>query len=353
MAPSPAAANKQSAELLPARVKRAGYDTAIVGKWHLGLAEPNLPNLRGFDRFHGFLGDMMDDYYNHRRHGFNYMRSDAQEIDPTGHATDLFTDWSVEYLRERRRAERPFFLYLAYNAPHVPIQPPPEWLDRVRRRNPGMSEKRAKLAALIEHLDAGIGRVVEELKTNGQYENTLIVFTSDNGGQLSAGANCGALRGGKQDMYEGGIRVPMCAVWPGRIRPGSTSNRVALTMDLCPTLCEAAGAAAPDGIDGFSILGDLTGGRARSAADRDLVWVRREGGPPYEGRDYYAIRRGDWKLVQNTPFQPYELYNLAADPGETRDLARSEPKTCRDLVAALSEHVQKAGRTPWQPPARS
>jgi arylsulfatase A-like enzyme len=341
----------ESAQLLPGRLKPAGYESAIIGKWHLGLELPNVPNLRGFQYFHGFLGDMMDDYYTHRRHGINYIRLDDVEIDPKGHATDLFTGWAVEYLNKRPQTRRPFFLYLAYNAPHVPVQPPAEWLERVRQRHPRMDEKRARLAALIEHLDSGIGRVLDALKASGQSENTLIIFTSDNGGQLSAGANCGSLRGGKQDMYEGGIRVPMCAAWPGKIQAGARSDRVAMAMDLYATICEAAGVAAPDDIDGTSILEDFTGARSGPAPDRDLVWVRREGGHPYEGRDYYAIRRGDWKLLQNTPFERYQLFNLAKDPAETKDVADSEPAVFRELIAALSQHIQKAGQTPWQSPA--
>ena len=109
------------APILPATLRTANYHSALVGKWHLGLTAPNLPNQRGFDHFHGFLGDMMDDYNTHRRHGFNYMRLDGQEIDPRGHATELFTDRSIDYLRSRKGQTQPFFLYLAYNAPHVPV----------------------------------------------------------------------------------------------------------------------------------------------------------------------------------------------------------------------------------------
>ena len=213
---------RHDAVLLPALLKSAGYHTAIVGKWHLGLAAPNVPNDRGFDFFHGWLGDMMDDYYTHRRHNINYMRRDRQQIDPQGHATDLFTDWSVEYINRHAATHRdePFFLYLAYNAPHTPIQPPSEWVERVRQRQPGNDLKRAKLVALIEHMDEGIGRVLKTLKETGLADNTLVVFTSDNGGQLNVGANNGPLRDGKQSMYEGGLKVPMAAVWPGRIEPG-------------------------------------------------------------------------------------------------------------------------------------
>lgn len=336
------------AALLPRTLKSAGYHTAAVGKWHLGLESPNTPNERGFDLFHGFLGDMMDDYYNHRRHGINYMRRDGETIDPQGHATDLFSGWACEYLDRRRRDGRTFFLYLAYNAPHTPIQPPEDRLAMVRAREPGISEARARLVALIEHMDAGIGKVISALKANGQYENTLIVFTSDNGGQLNAAGNCGALRGGKGDLYEGGIRVPMCAVWPGRIPAGSRAQLPGLAMDIYPTLCEAAGARAPAGLDGVSLLPAVLG--KPQTVERDMVWVRREGGMVHQGREYYALRRGDWKLMQNTPFEPYRLYHLRQDPLETTDLAAREKQVYRDLSAALMRHVQAAGRVPWQPP---
>ena len=118
----------EDAVMLPEVLKKAGYETACIGKWHLGMAAPDKPNDRGFDHFHGFLGDMMEDYWHHRRHGINYMRLEEKEIDPKGHATDLFTQWSVEYLKGRKEKDKPFFLYLAYNAPHTPINPPKERL---------------------------------------------------------------------------------------------------------------------------------------------------------------------------------------------------------------------------------
>lgn len=332
--------------LLPAVLKKAGYHAAICGKWHLGLESPDTPTERGFDHFHGFLGDMMDDYFHHRRHNRNYLRNGLQEIDAEGHATDLFTRWAVDYLDSRQGKPEPFFLYLAYNAPHTPIQPTPESLERVRRRDPSLPAKRAGLAALIEHMDESIGMVLERLKTNGQAGNTLIFFSSDNGGELQSGATCGPWRGGKQDLFEGGIRVPAGAVWPGRIAPASRSAARAMTMDVFATVCEAAGVAAPPAIDGVPLLSLL-----RSHAvlpERDLIWVRREGGPRYRGRDYYAIRRGDWKLLQDGPFAPYQLFNLKDDPGERDDKAHSHPGMVQALSAALAQHIQRAGRTPWQ-----
>jgi arylsulfatase A-like enzyme len=333
------------AVLLPQMLKRAGYHTGIIGKWHLGLNAPNLPNERGFDHFHGFLGDMMDDYYHHRRHNINYMRLNDTEIDPEGHATDLFSRWAIDYIRQRAETRQPFFLYLAYNAPHTPIQPPADWLARVKQREPGIGDRRAKLVALIEHLDAGIGKVLDTIKQAGISDNTLIIFTSDNGGQLDAGANNGPLRAGKQDMYEGGIREPMGAVWPGKIESGSRSRRLALTMDIFPTVCAAAGVDIAHEIDGVSFLPTLLG-KSQPYEDRFLFWVRREGWR-YGGQAYYAARYGDFKLVQNSPFEPLQLYNLAADPRERNPLEKKHPMYDR-LFAALRDHICQAGAVPWQ-----
>lgn len=333
---------------LPEQLRTAGYHTGIIGKWHLGLESPNIPNDRGFDFFHGFLGDMMDDYYTHRRLGHNYMRLNRDVIDPQGHATDLFSAWAIDFIHEQQNRSQPWFLYLAYNAPHNPIQPPPEWLAKVKQREPGISEKRAKIVALIEHLDDGIGRVIDALKQSGQADNTLIVFSSDNGGLLSAGANNGPWRGGKQDMYEGGLRVPFIAVWPGKIKPGSRGDSIALTMDLYPTFCEVAGVPINHPIDGRSMLASL---RDSSVAmpDRDLFWPRREGNRRYEGQDYYAVRSGDWKLLHNNPFTPLELFNLQDDPKETKDLAKENQKEFDKLAALLRRQIQRAGAVPWQP----
>jgi arylsulfatase A-like enzyme len=336
------------AVLLPERLKPKSYYTNIVGKWHLGLESPNTPTERGFDAFHGFLGDMMDDYMNHRRHGINYMRRDRDEIDPKGHATDLFTEWAVESLKERR--DRPFFLYLAYNAPHAPIQPTPEWVERVTARDPAIRPQRAKIAALIEHMDDGVGRVVQALKASGQYENTLLVFTSDNGGEIRSGGSVGQWRGNKQDVYEGGIRVPAIFVWPGHFRRGSTTELVAQSSDILPTVCDAARIAA-ETVDGVSLLPTLLG-KEQDLSTRTLFWVRREGGEPYFGQDYYAVRRGPWKLLHNTPFEPLALYNLDEDPQEQHDVIKQHKQIASDLRTALSKHIQEAGRVPWQRPAR-
>ncbi len=289
---------------------------------------------------------MMDDYYKHRRHGINYMRLEDKEIDPKGHATDLFTDWAIDYIRGRAKSKQPFFLYLAYNAPHTPIQPPKEWFEKVKKREEGISDKRAELVALIEHMDEGIGKVVSALRDSGTADDTLIIFTSDNGGQVNVGGTNGPLRGGKQDMYEGGIKEAFCAVWPGRIKAGSRdTDRVALTMDLYPTICDAAGASFDHEIDGRSILPTLLG-KEQPKEDRYLFWVRREGGH-YGGRAYYAARYGDFKLVQNSPFEPLQLFNLKDDPGEQQPLDKNH-KMYRRLFGALRNHIIRAGAVSWE-----
>lgn len=337
----------EEAVLLPQVLKRVGYESALIGKWHLGLDAPNRPNDRGFDFFHGWLGDMMDDYYEHRRHDINCMRKNEQEIDPTGHATDLFTEWACEYLRGRESVAAPFLLCLTYNAPHTPIQPPEDWLKRVKNRQQGISDQRAKLVALIEHMDDGIGRVLRTLEESGLTENTLVIFTSDNGGQLNVGANNGATRDGKQSMYQGGLRVPTCVSFPGRIKAGSSSDARILTMDILPTVCEIAGATFDHEIDGLSFLSVLDGD-AETMPQRPLFFHRREGGTQYGGLTINAVIDGDWKLLHNIPFAAQELYNLKTDPLEKDDLASRNRGKFNELAAKLRMQVQRGGAIPWQ-----
>ena len=332
-------------------LKKVGYHTAIVGKWHLGLETPNTPNERGFDFFYGFLGDMMDSYVDHLRHGNNYMRRNAETIQPTGHATDLFSDWAADHLRDRaKHPGQPFFLYLAYNAPHFPIEPPAEWLAQVRQRSPELDAKRAKNVALVEHLDNGIGRVLEALKEAGLDQNTVVVFTADNGGSLPHAQNNDPWRDGKQSHYDGGLRVPFMVRWPGVVTAGSRCDYAGLNFDLFPTFLELSGAKPSADLDAVSLVPALKGGTI--SKPRDLYFVRREGGPAYGGKSYEAIIRGDWKLLQNDPFSPMELYNLTDDPQERNNLAMANKKIANELSTALRAHIQRGGATPWQKPFR-
>ena len=335
----------EDATTLPNLLKMAGYNTAIIGKWHLGLEAPNLPNMRGFDYFKGFLGDMMDDYYNHLRHGINYMWLNNHEIRPEGHATDLFTDWTVDYFHQQKDSSTPFFVFLSYNAPHFPIQPPEEWYQMVLDREKGIDSLRARNVAFVEHLDAGVGKVMQELKATGLDKNTLVVFTSDNGGSVPHHASNDPLRGGKQEHYEGGIKVPTVMVWPGKIQAGSETPVLSLTMDLLPTFLEIAGSPVTHAIDGIS-LWPYINGEDPGTSERVVFWIRREGGR-YGGQAYYAARKGPYKILQNSAYEPYQLFNLEDDPLEQNPLDTSLP-IFNELRNHLSQHIRRAGAIPWQ-----
>ncbi|MAI71259.1 MAG: N-acetylgalactosamine 6-sulfate sulfatase [Rhodopirellula sp.] len=366
-------------QTLPHQLQETGYETVAIGKWHLGLSPATHPLSQGFDRFQGYLGDMMDDYYTHRRHGINYMRDDRREIDPKGHATDLFTQWAVEYINGHAEQDvtrnasdsaslsvpqpegKPWFLYLAYNAPHTPIQPPQDWYEKVKVREQAkgstiISDKRAKIVALIEHMDAGIGEVLNALKKSGQYENTAVVFTSDNGGQANVGANNGPLRGEKQQMYEGGLRIPGCIRVPHQTKPGVTSHTVCCTADFFPTIVDLAGIEVASGIDGQSLLPLIKQPLAANGNNlwpaREIYFVRREGGPAYSGLTSQALLDGRYKLVHDLPTKQFELFDLIADPAESTNLAKKLPKKLRELSRRLQFHVQKGGQVPWQAPAK-
>jgi len=335
---------------LPELMRKAGYHTGMVGKWHLGFKSPNIPNDRGFDFFHGFLADMMDDYWTHLRGGINWMRLNKEEVKPEGHATEVFTRWAIDYVKKQAaNKNQPFFLYLAYNAPHFPIQPPKSWLDKVKKREPQLDKKRATNIAFVEHMDHEIGKFLEAINQLGIAKDTLIVFTSDNGGSIPHGALNGKLRGGKQDHWEGGIRVPTCAVWPDTIPVGRT-DAPGITMDLLPTFCEIAQTNVNQEIDGQSLANVFLKG-SKGDPDRTLIFVRREGNRRYQGRAYYAIQRGPWKLLQNNPFEPMLLVNLDKDPAEEHPIPPAG-KIANELNRTLMDHIQKAGTIPWQKTAR-
>lgn len=337
-------------DTLPQLLKTAGYHTALVGKWHLGLESPDLPNDRGFDHFHGFLGDMMDDYYTHRRHDINYMRENKTVIDPQGHATDLFTDWACDYIKNRsQKPDTPFFLYLAYNAPHCPIQPRNDWFEKVRNREPNLAEPRIKILALMEHLDDAVGKVLETLEQTGLAKNTIIVFSSDNGGDIRFASRNGDLRDGKGTMYEGGLRVPCIVRWPGHVPSGTQTDVFATTMDLFPTFLQAAGCekTPKQTVDGVS-LHDVITGQSETLPNRELYFVRREGGDAFFGNTSESVIVNGWKLVHNTPQSPLELFSLNNDPSEQNDLKSKQSERFRELRGALQKHIQRGGQVPWQ-----
>ena len=327
---------------LPEELQKLNYNTALIGKWHLGYKSPDLPNDRGFDYFKGFVGDMMDDYYTHRKAGVNWMRENNQVINPKGHATDLFTDWTLEYLREQNKQEKPFFLFLTYNAPHDPVQPPQEWLSKIQNKEQNSTLKRQKMIAFVEHLDYNVGRILDQLNNSDLGENTIVVFTSDNGGALQYGASNNPFTGGKGDFFEGGIRVPCIVKIPSSSQI-KQSEEPLLLMDFQPSLIKMAGGKIDKNLPSELIvdLFDLP----RNNTSRNMIWMRREG-HKFGGRIYYTISDGRYKLLQRNPFSGYELFDLINDINETSPIKL--PKVKMALKKALTKHIQTSGKIQWQ-----
>ena len=291
-------------------IKGRGYDTALIGKWHLGILPRYHPHRHGFDEFYGFLGAAADyvshvDTEVHR----DLFYDGERPAHADGYLTDLFTERAVRFLRRRRRA--PFFLNLQYNAPHWPWQAPgdPPYADLHQAAQGGSPET---FARMVQRLDTGVGQVLEALRERGLAENTLVVFTSDNGGERFS--QMGPFRGRKMTLYEGGIRVAAFARWPGQIASGSTCNQPCITMDWTATLVSRAGARVPASRDGIDLLPALTGAPVVS---RELFWRITQ------RARFKALRSGDWKYVVEKDDE--HLYDLARDAGESRDLKEEHP----------------------------
>jgi arylsulfatase A-like enzyme len=333
---------KDDVVTLPESLQKFNYTTALIGKWHLGYESPDLPNDRGFQYFKGYVGDMMDDYYTHERAGINWMRENQKHIIPKGHATDLFTDWTLDYLEKQKKQQQPFFLFLTYNAPHDPVQPPQDWLKKVQLREQKAIPKRQKMIALIEHLDYNVGRILNYLKSSHLDRNTIIVFTSDNGGSMEHGASNLPFSGGKGDMLEGGIRVPCLVSLPYQSFK-TVSDTPLILMDFSPTFIKLAGGKLDDELP--SKLIPIVVGTKDTQLERNMIWMRREG-HKYGGKDYFAISDGRYKFLQINPFSPYKLYDLFEDPQETKPI--DFPDKEQYLFKALTKHIQTAGAIPWQ-----
>ncbi len=327
------------------------YTSSAIGKWHLGL-DDDYPELkwhamnRGFDECYKFMGRGGHDYFELQgAKGDDYEpiyrnRDQIQVGDYEGYLTTRLTEEAVDFIG--REKDAPFFLYLAYNAVHSPAQAPQEDIDRYGKLYPEISEERAILMAMLEHLDKGVGAVVNKLKDEGEWDNTLFFFLTDNGGAEGMEANNGILKGFKHSLNEGGIRTPWVVSWPAKFEGGRTIDTPVISFDILPTALDALGVAAPSGertFDGKSLLPLLMGKSAE--LHETLYW--NSGEPKGE----WAVRQGDWKghgFKEN-----YELYNLADDPSETTDLAKEKPGLARkmaDLHAAwLADVRESAGET--------
>ncbi|MGO4292222.1 sulfatase-like hydrolase/transferase [Chitinophaga sp. RAB17] len=321
-----------SQKLMPSYLKELGYSTGIIGKWHEGLAPYYSPLKRGFDYFFGTLEGSSP-----------YFTGKAKEIERNGtpvnpdslsYLTDALGDDAAAFIG---RQTQPFFLYLAFNAPHVPLQAKKEYLDKYLQRYNSMA--RATNAAMTQSIDDNVGKVLKALTEKNILENTLIIFTNDNGGPLASnGSNNEPLRGAKKMMYEGGIRVPMIIHWPAVIKHTEKSDQVISTLDLLPSFIVAAGGKPNlQYLDGENILPLLYGNKIKKM--RTLYWRQGKVG---------AIRDGDWKLIyfEHNGFQP-ELYNLVSDVSESNDLFRKHAAVATRLLKKYKQWASSLAKPLW------
>ncbi len=315
---------------LPQLMKQAGYATGIVGKWHLGAAPKFHPMKRGFDEMFGFIGGGHD-YFAAQREGKakEYLipiERDGQPVEEREYLTDAFSREASAFVR--RHHSHPFFLYLAYNSPHSPLQVTPNYLERVRHIE---DETLRKYAAMIASVDDGVGRLIATLRELKLDSDTLVVFLSDNGGPTSSThARNHPLRGEKGQVYEGGIRVPFLMWWPGRLKAGAVYHQPLISLDILPTAAALAGVKLPADrrIDGVNLLPHLLGRNPKPPHER-LFWR-------WGGGANYAVREDRFKLVKQGD-GPARLFDLEADAGEGRDLFDSKPELGKRLLAAYEE----------------
>lgn len=335
-------------------LKQAGYRTGCVGKWSLGEAGSwGVPNYQGFDYWYGQLNqDQAILYYptylweNDRM----VLMMDMVMINDVGkmignrggkrvkYTDDLFTEKSGAFIEQH--AEDPFFLYLAYTIPHsseYPKDSPDHFIvpSDEPYTNKDWPQVAKNYAAMITRMDRDVGRIMKLLKKLRIDQNTIVFFTSDNGPYMDSPVpkglfdSNGILRGGKRDLYEGGIRIPMIVRWPGRIAPGRVSNQTLAFWDFLPTAAELAGLDPPKGIDGISMLPALLG-KPQKSHDY-LYWDYGHIRKTYKK----AVRIGDWKAVRNSSASPIELYDLADDPGETKNVAAKHPQVVSQIEAIM------------------
>jgi len=315
---------------LPQLLKNRGYSTALIGKWHLGYKPEHSPNAHGFDYFFGFKSGFHDYYTHEDGDGKPDLWENERQIERRGYTTDLVTDRAIAFIEQHAR--EPFFVDLAYNAPHWPYQVPgkpsvaPDHGKHVLPQDANTSS-RADYVAMVEHLDAGIGKVLAALERLGVANDTIVVFTNDNGGEWLASAE--PLTGRKWTVWEGGIRVPAIVRWPGRIPPGKVSDQVGITMDLTASILAVTGAPVPAEarLEGMNLF-PVWAGRAPEV-ERTLFWRAKQ-----PNRSQRAVRRGDWKVVDDAGHT--YVFDLHTDPSERHDLANRRQDVAQALWPLLA-----------------
>ena len=323
------------------RLRPLGYRTGIVGKWHLGYPDEYHPNRRGFDWFHGLLQGSRSYFPIDAPSPHRVIQENGEPLPEVGHVTDRFGAAAARFIRDH--ADRPFFLFVSFTATHGPLQPTESDLGSLPN---SIEEKRRKNLGLLVGLDRAVGAVLDALDDQGLREETMVVFTNDNGGQTLTGASNRPLRGRKGDLYEGGIRVPTAIRWPARIEANTVIEDPVTLLDLVPTFVSAAGGVTEPqwAIDGLDLVPHLTGERS-PLPDRALFWRTKGSSGPV------AIRRGAWKLVwrRGEEGAKPELYDLAHDIAESTDLALEHPDRVAELLQELASWESQLTEPRWGP----
>ena len=303
-------------------LKGAGYRTGMFGKWHLGYRKEFAPNAHGFETFAGLLSGNVDHYSKKEINGERDWYENTTPTEAKGYSTDLITARAVDFID--KHAKERFFLYLPYNAVHWPFQPPDKPGD-VRIRNTWFDGSRKDYAGMMERIDAGVGKVLASLERHKIADDTLVIFTNDNGGERLS--DNGPFFHHKATLWEGGIRVPCILRWPGHVPAGKVSHQAGISMDLTATVLAACGVAPPVGrkLDGIDLLPLLKDNRT---VERTFFW--RITRPSLNQR---AVRQGKWKYVRDNGYKL--LFDLSVDPGERKTLAYHHP----DLVAKLRKRL--------------
>ena len=331
----------------------AGYSTGAIGKWHLGAVADYHPNKRGFDDFYGFLGGGHKYFPKEYTATYNKQIAEGREIifdylkplehngenieNPTEYLTDELSRKAVDFVKATSTNENPFFLYLAYNAPHVPLEAKAEDLELFKHIK---DEDRRTYAAMVYAVDRGVGELIKVLKAKKEFDNTLIVFLSDNGGKLSKGANNYPLREGKGSTCEGGYRVPMFFHWPGKIEAGKKFDYPVSALDFYPTFATLAQASIPidKKLDGKDIWKDLIHGN-NPRKDEPVFVLRHRAGYSDVG-----VRQNKWKALK-TNENPWALFDIENDLGESNDLSKEHPEQLKQMVLK----AQKWSKTHTEP----
>ncbi|MGY8694420.1 MAG: sulfatase-like hydrolase/transferase, partial [Verrucomicrobiia bacterium] len=322
---------------------KIGYKTGLIGKWHLGYPEAFHPNQRGYGYFYGLLQGSRSYYPYKKPSKDRVIRHNNTPTPESGYITDRLGDAACDFIQANK--DEPFYLFVSFTAPHGPLEPRNGGCDAERIKHID-HEHRRNYAGLIVAMDDNVGKILATIANNDLADNTMVIFTNDNGGPGGKGSTSNyPLKGHKGSLLEGGIRVPWAMSWPGVISPGTVIDELTITMDILPTVIEAAGASVDSEwrLDGRSLL-PLLQNPEGVREDRTLYW-RRSG---IEGP--IALREGNWKLLsRNSDDKKPELYNLAKDVGEKNNIAEQNPKVLKRLMKKLDAWESELVTPLWGP----